>query len=392
MKRYFLISPSSGINHIHQFQDCLESLMIKLDYLKVDKRFIINLNIFMDVENIEMYKNLKIEFNQILIEFFSATLPPISYIPQPPLDSLISIEVVLLTDSQEIINIEYKYFLSNNYVKIKYIDREEIITGGLSVDNLSLNQYEQSEYCFNLLKSLLNHEDLKLSDIVRQWNYIGDIVGYNTINNKIRQNYQEFNDLRTKYYNQDNWINGYPAATGIGININCIIISAIAVKPKNNLKIIPIKNPRQLDAHKYTEKVLQGIPIPELKEKTSPKFERGKIIFNENIAEIYVSGTAAILGQESIKEFSIEIQTSVTIENIINLVSKENLMAQNYNQKNINVKFEYFRAYLKNKTDMVKVKEVCESYFGNIPVIYLNADICRDELLVEIEGVATIEN
>jgi len=33
-------------------------------------------------------------------------------------------------------------------------------------------------------------------------------------------------------------------------------------------------------------------------------------------------------------------------------------------------------------------KAICDERFGTIPVIYAVADVCRPELLVEIEGVA----
>jgi hypothetical protein len=32
------------------------------------------------------------------------------------------------------------------------------------------------------------------------------------------------------------------------------------------------------------------------------------------------------------------------------------------------------------------IKKTFKSYYGNLPVVYIIADICREDLLVEIEG------
>ena len=46
------------------------------------------------------------------------------------------------------------------------------------------------------------------------------------------------------------------------------------------------------------------------------------------------------------------------------------------------------RVYLKRARDLAKCRRICEQRFGSVPAIYAVADVCRPELLVEIEGVA----
>jgi enamine deaminase RidA (YjgF/YER057c/UK114 family) len=46
------------------------------------------------------------------------------------------------------------------------------------------------------------------------------------------------------------------------------------------------------------------------------------------------------------------------------------------------------RVYLKRPEDFSACKAICERRFGSVPAIYAVADVCRPELLVEIEGVA----
>jgi hypothetical protein len=46
------------------------------------------------------------------------------------------------------------------------------------------------------------------------------------------------------------------------------------------------------------------------------------------------------------------------------------------------------RVYIKRQEDYEKVRAVCESRLGELPTIYAIADVCRPDLLVEIEGMA----
>jgi hypothetical protein len=50
-------------------------------------------------------------------------------------------------------------------------------------------------------------------------------------------------------------------------------------------------------------------------------------------------------------------------------------------------KLSYLRVYVKEEQDMNDVKTVCNKYFPDVPTLYLISDICRDDLLVELEGI-----
>ncbi len=49
------------------------------------------------------------------------------------------------------------------------------------------------------------------------------------------------------------------------------------------------------------------------------------------------------------------------------------------------------RVYIKKKNFLHAVKSEIDKVWPDLPVIYLLADICREELLVEIEGTALEE-
>ena len=216
-------------------------------------------------------------------------------------------------------------------------------------------------------------------DIVRQWNYIGNI----TQHRDGRQNYQEFNDARSVYYRKGSWPNGYPAATGIGASCDGIIVGCIAYKSSGG--IYPVNNPLQIAAHEYSKAVL--VDNNEDAVKSTPKFERAKLIEISDLAVCFVSGTAAIRGEDSMEADSADLQTIQTIENIEYLVSRENLVK--YGCKPLDLHYLNLRVYIKNAEDYEEVKSIVKARYPDVPAIYTVADVCRPELLVEIEGILT---
>jgi hypothetical protein len=54
-------------------------------------------------------------------------------------------------------------------------------------------------------------------------------------------------------------------------------------------------------------------------------------------------------------------------------------------------KLTSIRVYVKNKNDFEIVKLEVEKAWPAIQSIYLEAEVCRPELLVEIEGIAEIQ-
>ena len=52
--------------------------------------------------------------------------------------------------------------------------------------------------------------------------------------------------------------------------------------------------------------------------------------------------------------------------------------------------FRSMRVYLKERSFLEEVRMVMMEKYAHLSVIYLFADVCREELLVEIEGLSRI--
>jgi enamine deaminase RidA (YjgF/YER057c/UK114 family) len=136
-------------------------------------------------------------------------------------------------------------------------------------------------------------------------------------------------------------------------------------------------------AHVYSKRVLIDDAVDAV--KSTPKFERAKLIETERGAICFVSGTAAIRGEESVDASSATMQTLRTIENIKHLVSKENL--ERFGSKPYDLDYIYLQVFVKHEKDYEEVRKVVEEHYPQVSVVYTVADVCRSELLVEIEGI-----
>jgi len=94
-----------------------------------------------------------------------------------------------------------------------------------------------------------------------------------------------------------------------------------------------------------------------------------------------LSGTAAIVGHESAFPNDSKAQTSETLRNIDALLAKSPLASDPGHSDAV-------RVYLRNPADYEHIAREVDGSFSSarIQLAYLQGDICRRELLVEIDG------
>ncbi|MBR1926239.1 MAG: hypothetical protein IJ840_00545 [Bacteroidales bacterium] len=326
---------------------------------------VLSLVFFVDASR-ETFESVQEEVRSECRAFFGGMTPMVTCISQKPLGAGMTAEVLYLTGDG---SVEY----GGDYLVIRNGRRKELITKGISFPFIG-DITTQSNAVFARIGEILGAEGFGIGEIVRQWNYIEDITG---INDGV-QNYQLFNDARSVFYSKTEWPGGYPAATGIGCAAGGITVCVYAVKDAGRLSS-PIDNPLQVPAHKYSGKVLvQGLSA----RKTTPKFERARLVGDT----VMISGTAAIKGEDSDIFTDPARQTEAAIEVVESLIAPANIRPGNKR-----FSLESLRVFVKRERDAEAIVRVVGDHWKGVPVHYMLADVCRPELLLEIEGSGTVK-
>jgi enamine deaminase RidA (YjgF/YER057c/UK114 family) len=383
MIREYRIYQSSVIGSIsEEWHQCLKQIRITQENSKRP----IKLYVCISLKDRKSYMKAREEITGSVIDTFKEQTPAVSITVHPP-EKPYNVAVEALFDSSDTQEIFTRYYGSVPYVVINNRWGKEVWGAGLGSGLFSENTRKAAENAFDQVVALLEKEDMTLNNIIRQWNYIGNIL---KIRNGI-QNYQVFNEVRSEYYSRYRTVTGYPAATGIGMKSESVIIDFCAISPDESVRINKLSNPNQVNAYEYTQNILKGVKDTGKSKKHPPQFERALIIAFKNNAVLYISGTASIIGQETIGKDDVAMQTTVTIENIKKLTSPEMISQVLPERIQYSMKYILLRIYIRNQEDFNTVRTICEEHFPGIPAVFIEADICRDNLLTEIEAEVRIQ-
>ncbi|MGA7838225.1 MAG: hypothetical protein WB996_09675 [Ignavibacteriaceae bacterium] len=209
---------------------------------------------------------------------------------------------------------------------------------------------------FHLIESTLEKVNMNFTNVVRTWFYLDDLLNW----------YREFNIERTNYFNSRNVFNTLiPASTGIGVaNIDSrhLLSAAFAVKPKSGrVKIKAVPSPLQCPAVDY---------------KSS--FSRAVEIEHPNYTNLIISGSASIdLDGQSTNIGDTYKQIELTMDVVYGILNSRGM-----NWGNVTKAIAYF----KNRNDIEYYYNYCDrNNILSMPLVMIEADVCRQELLFEIE-------
>ncbi len=321
---------------------------------------------------------------QIIKEFYGDELPATTYIPQPPCEGkLLEIEALGVGRGRGEVEIE-RY--SERMVVTRHDGVDWVHLAHIYPETTATGVYQRSRDIFELTARGLDARRFRYDQVIRTWLYLGDIVGAEGET----QRYKELNRARTDFYRDLTFAANrtppglnrrvYPASTGIGTEGKDVIMSSIAmVTDRDDVWLVPLENPQQTSAFDYGTEY----------GPRSPKFARAMAIMTCDCATILVSGTASITDAETQFIGDVAGQTRQTLDNIAALISEDNF--RRHGISGLGGRLEdlaLVRVYIKRQEDYAKAKAVCEERLGELPTIYAVADVCRPELLVEIEGIA----
>ena len=378
------IVPTSGADFTEQVRSCIVQLQEFIHQEEDLRLFVTQQTFFISAHSRDEYEERSAIIRNQLLSLSGSSQPATSIVAQSPCGDRSVVLELICTKAADDKMVTYKTLSGVNYTVVDSKGYKAVHCAGL-MGSVEDTIQEASERAFETALTILKQEGLTIQNVIRQWNYIENIAIINNVEDA-PQNYQDFNDVRARYYDQVEFKQGYPAATGIGQDTGGVIIGFIALSASDIISVKPIANPEQIDAHAYSDLVLEGNSV----QKCTPKFERAKLVTIGSRNYIYVSGTASILGEKTVHVGDVEKQTLITIENIKRLFSRENQESLGLNFDVSKVQFSHLRVYVKHNEDIPAVKKICDAELNCKSCLYLESDVCREELLVEIEGVFTV--
>jgi chorismate lyase/3-hydroxybenzoate synthase len=199
--------------------------------------------------------------------------------------------------------------------------------------------------------------------LLRMWNYLDDI----NAGDGDDERYRQFCVGRSRGLRDLNAA-GFPAATAIGHQHTTgrLQVFWLAARTPGTA----VENPRQISAYRY----------PRVHGPASPTFARATLAGDRTLL---ISGTASIVGHSSVHADDVVAQVDETVRNMTAL--RALALQQTPHRRTL------LKVYVRHPADVEtiasRLRAVLPPELAAHEVIYLAADICRRELLLEIEGI-----
>ncbi|MCC6127176.1 MAG: hypothetical protein IT426_19615 [Pirellulales bacterium] len=317
-------------------------------------------------------------------EFYAKNLPATAYLAQPPCAGYhLAIEAWGIAGGKNELHIERR---GEEMTLVRHRGNTWAYLANVLPATAAEAVYDRSLSAFHSAGERLHGVGLRFGDVLRTWLYLGNITAPDGQTSR----YLELNRARTDYYRNVDFADGrvpgewnrpvFPASTGIGTQDNEVAIGCLALQSaRPGTVLVPLENPRQTAACDYAHQY-----GPE-----SPKFARAMAVASGDAVCTFISGTASITASDTRHADDFERQTQQTIDNIEVLIAPDNFRRHGFPGMGAALDdLALARVYIKRPEDFERARAICRKRWGELPTIYVVADVCRDELLVEIEALA----
>jgi enamine deaminase RidA (YjgF/YER057c/UK114 family) len=235
----------------------------------------------------------------------------------------------------------------------------QCVVGGLMSDANTSARGEQTRQTLEQLQAILKSAGFDLGDVVRTWFYLDDILSW----------YDEFNRARTKLYSGIKFCTGsLPASTGIGAKNpagGALTLAAWAFRPQ--------------DENAYAEEVASPLQCPAPAYGSS--FSRALETSTNGGRRLFISGSASIApGGKTLHVGEARKQVELTME-----VVGAMLQARGFTFRDLARATAYFR---RPADAGVFAQWLADHQLTTMPVVSTRGDVCRDDLLFELEAEA----
>lgn len=198
------------------------------------------------------------------------------------------------------------------------------------------------------------------SHVQRLWNYLGGI------------NRGEGDDERYKQFchgravGMGDWLaGGFPAATAIGHHAGEHLLQVYLLAGSSPGK--RVENPRQISAWEY----------PRQYGRTPPTFSRATMLCTGDA--LAISGTASVIGHATAHEGQVLAQLDETLRNLDALLASGSMPAGFDSHSPLKV-------YVRHRDHAALIHDALARRLPEVPLLLLHGDICRADLLLEIDG------
>lgn len=206
--------------------------------------------------------------------------------------------------------------------------------------------------------------------LLRIWNYLGDI----NQGEGDAERYRQFCLGRFAAIARPGFETQLPAASAIGSRgSEGFTLIALASKQAG----IQVENPRQVSAFRY----------PRAYGERSPSFSRATLLPWVDGAELLVSGTASIVGHATAHAGDARAQLQQTAANLEALRTHAMQMREQAGAPIGKLRPHLYLLYLRRADNLPAIEPLIEELFGDAPLQVLIGDICRSELLLEVEAI-----
>jgi len=381
---YGLAVPTKGENARMQIFSAFENLEAAM--AEVDACSLVKLNIFLrEIGDKQLVRAIMSE------NFGDFFVPATTFIAQKPCDSnqAIIIEATAVNSSSGENSLPVSVYNQGEHATIVEYGNVSIgFFGGFIPGEETIGAYARSFDAFAKMRAEVETNGFLFPQVFRTWIYQGNIV----LEEGDTQRYKELNRARSDFFYGTSFIEQflpknvslgaiYPASTGIGADDVDVAMSCQAIQAeREDVIVVPIENPNQTSAFNYAERY----------SPQSPKFARACAVKYNDCCTVYVSGTASIVDEKTVFVDDPVGQTNQTLDNIAALISGANLEKHGVEGFESDLSdFAVARVYVKKPEHLDVIREAYFQRLADVPVVFTYADVCRDDLLVEIEGIVS---
>lgn len=273
-------------------------------------------------------------------------------------DRLRSLQIVASSETEieplMLNGVKIGYLYEDNYARYCRI-------GALCPEHSDIPRTEQAQEVFQKLEQVLRQSGMQPSDLVRTWLYLDRLLEW----------YDQFNRVRTEFFEKSGIFERLvPVSTGIGAantSGSALAAAALAVQPKDGkLSVERIVSPLQCEADDYRSSFSRAMELG---------YPKHRFLMISGTASIDPQGRTAHSG-DAAKQIELSMR-------VVRAILESRDMDWDDAFRGI--------AYFKNIEDYPLYESYCRGAgISEFPTAIVEADICRHDLLFEIEIDAVI--